>query len=1645
MTAAAQRSLLALTADLDVAERPKVDDLIRAAKAARNLRLRLIKEHVRVTEAVRQLQEGLDEEEEGGEGDVPHGEHADLDADDAEIAERRRAALLTKLMATGDPTRLKRHDFVAICELEAIRSVVVPALVVHGNSEVASKTIDVAGTGGFFIETLKLLAALTMPVPAGSDEVPRQIDCLKRVRSVIAADDVLSFVVSAVAPIASSRLHGPLPKADQATIEVSLALFNNLLKAPPREAELVVGGMCRSHTLELLLVILRQNSAKLEEALLHAIEESGSAEDRAALRTLIGDGKAGERAIDATSALAASMAGADTAAHRSSRFASSSVARYSETVAAINSRDSHIPFPTTPSRSSMPASSSALVSRSPAHHHDAAMSSAARSSVAPGSTAPDAPDPIAVALLSTPRKSPAKNRPTSTPKQLFAASPMQQRARASPGSPQHHDADRTANTLDDDRLVVPGPTLQIPSSIELLPAGSTYLNIETQMLPPGVADVSDPFADDDDDDDDAQLAIVPSAPPVASTAAFPSPAPHTPLFESAALPPSTELPASVRGESARRSESRPEHPTAALGGDDDDDDDDDDDAALLNAGNFRDSPRKADKHSSETGEEDDDEEDEEDGLAAYERHGEAVDRSSDDESEAESALYDDEGNLVVTEKDLRRDKVLAKLFADDQRRVRGESMVTLRRWNLIILEACSLVFRAAPSATLATLGFGIATTGSAATAAKNAIADRLSSHADEMSRWRTTIKRRQGATTSGALLVQRADPTAEGLGGRMYAVGEANRSLTSRSQLESVQEADAKKRRKFRRKLLQSNDESATSLLPLPTQVMLAQQYRQFAEYGFTNLSSMLWPDLHRRVTELLDSMQAFKETAQVIRENNEGPLLNALDRVELGDVLNYAALTTTMLRFGRVTLRLRQAALTDEARELLRSGTSLNADPNADAAERERIAMSLVDHAMLPVATEVLTVTRLESALHVLDALATSKDLRKMYDYLVALNFVAELFRVLVHSVDGDLAPAEAVRLAATSLASTIVFNPGHIRTVLTTVNLVEHASASVRQVEATIRALHATMLLLDRVSYDGRVYQQVHSRKKKQGHTDANEEETAEEVDAETLLANLMDADDTQTQIRDQQALLQPHHDSDVDAELNYREGTPENQRLAPSALNDPIAAHVGPADDEEERLHTAADGDAGDQTQQRASPKKKASKRKEAAEPRTEKSVQIRDFFEQLVTAKRMAVFFHALRMWRQLADDVIDGLVYFMENFRSPQLRAGSAFFNMFAILPFSDIVHNKAEAPPGLYAIAMEYLRDFWCLSTTYEMTMRCTHSLFNLEPNWIQTGWLDSRDPAVLDLVNIYTGAAADAADADAPQGYTMYDEEGNPIQREFRAADFVPEERPKRKRRARRQRAGADADDGAGLDDEAPLVDDTVLDLDDTDAIVAMAERYYAEETAGQARADKKKKSTGKPGAAAEAAAKRRNKKEHRREEHDAVDPGGAGATAPIYLDESGNVKPKDLMTKAERKAYKRHKKEKKAAKKAKKAERKELKRLAKMAALQAAVAAGLPEPTSTQDIMGFLPTQTQMTADDDASDDSSDGSSSDDGFDVTQAPVDTEPFLHHEAGTLIPVDATVEPADCDLASFVATPAADDTDAPRQPQLSSALFDTDT
>jgi hypothetical protein len=488
-----------------------------------------------------------------------------------------------------------------------------------------------------------------------------------------------------------------------------------------------------------------------------------------------------------------------------------------------------------------------------------------------------------------------------------------------------------------------------------------------------------------------------------------------------------------------------------------------------------------------------------------------------------------------------------------------------------------------------------------------------------------------------------------------------------------------------------------------------------------------------------------------------------------------------------------------------------------------------------------------------------------------------------------------------------------------------------------------------------------------------------------------------------------------------------TPPAQRTHAHGLVDEDstqrAAFLAEPETGRDGVHFTADDDVIDAAAaappEASAAKKKASKRSQLP-PKTEKSVHVRDFFEQLTTPKRLAVFLHALRLWRQLADDAIEALVYFLTHFRSDDVRASPAFYSVFAILPFADIMHNRTEAPVELYTIAMEYLRDFWCVSTGFELRMRCVFSLFLLDPSIHVRTWLDSRDPVVRELCDRYGQAMSPAAAAEAPQGYTMYDEDGNAIETNFDHGD-TQDDGTRKKRRAKRTRRVRDEPPGADGQDEM---------MNEADDVIALAEQLYREERQLEARGGGEGAKPVKGGSK-----KKSTKKKHRKEGARDSDDDGAedGSTqqqpAASYLDENGDVKPKDQMTKAERKAYKKDKKRrKKEAKRAKK----ELRRAEKRRLLAEQGDVDATQYTMTQGTDG---------AGGESSDDADDGSSSSDG-DEGQAPgevslIETQDLLAADALSTLP---TAEQAG--LASFVASPPAIMGSVPSAVQITNAIFD---
>lgn len=217
-----RRKLLVLSGELNIPlncrlSRKKVNS---ACEAAKIIRYRLLREHTRVTQNI----EGICREQ----------WH-----DDDEVYE----ALSSGMKGTS------RDEFLFIAELMILEKMVLPLLLAHGLNHSES----------LLPQFLKLITAMLLPIPRFSQKETVQKDALAKLKQRCSTDEIMSFLIQVVAPIAGKRKAGNIEREDVVLLEVVLNLLSLLLHG---SNENIIGSFSRNHGIEMLLVVINQNFAK---------------------------------------------------------------------------------------------------------------------------------------------------------------------------------------------------------------------------------------------------------------------------------------------------------------------------------------------------------------------------------------------------------------------------------------------------------------------------------------------------------------------------------------------------------------------------------------------------------------------------------------------------------------------------------------------------------------------------------------------------------------------------------------------------------------------------------------------------------------------------------------------------------------------------------------------------------------------------------------------------------------------------------------------------------------------------------------------------------------------------------------------------------------------------------------------------------------------------------------------------------------------------------------------------------------------------------------------------------------------------------------------------------------------------------------
>ncbi|ESS67448.1 hypothetical protein TCDM_03894 [Trypanosoma cruzi Dm28c] len=215
---------------------PSEQRVVEACSAAKLLRNRVLREHARVEENIEAIRQKR------------LYDNSDSDDENEDFSEFENTGF------TSDIQKLARQDFIFISEMMVMENVVIPLLLAHGMN--FSSTL--------LPQLLKLLTAMLLPVPFYSMERPRQMDFVCRLMERCGTDEFFTLLIQSVAPVAEKRSQGVIQKEDVVLLEVVLKMVTLFFTGRKEAMSNVIGAFARNHGIELFLVIINQNYARIE-------------------------------------------------------------------------------------------------------------------------------------------------------------------------------------------------------------------------------------------------------------------------------------------------------------------------------------------------------------------------------------------------------------------------------------------------------------------------------------------------------------------------------------------------------------------------------------------------------------------------------------------------------------------------------------------------------------------------------------------------------------------------------------------------------------------------------------------------------------------------------------------------------------------------------------------------------------------------------------------------------------------------------------------------------------------------------------------------------------------------------------------------------------------------------------------------------------------------------------------------------------------------------------------------------------------------------------------------------------------------------------------------------------------------------------
>lgn len=661
----------------------------------------------------------------------------------------------------------------------------------------------------------------------------------------------------------------------------------------------------------------------------------------------------------------------------------------------------------------------------------------------------------------------------------------------------------------------------------------------------------------------------------------------------------------------------------------------------------------------------------------------------------------------------------------------------LWRWNCLALTAISSVIQCVPPEELASLAMLNQSKACTSEQLLNTLRNgkQFRDLKRENDNWRFVARSRNGAVTSNGILV-RGDGGSSSNG---QSIGSVSSLLGTRRKdpFEVLKDMDLRKRGRFVKGMFQGS--TTLCNLPLPTKILLSQQCNSFLTFGFEPLSAMSWERLREAVTNVERATVEFKEVVSGYKKSNEVlEISSPLDSqmfLGLRSVLEYMSICRCMMRYIRAMV---------------------------EQMKQDNMSFLTVFQQQWHSASSIVSLDYLECGFSILRSFLDCKDIRKREDVSIVVGYLAEILLVLNLLLQGDVLQDSAVEVAASALASSVLYKEDNIKIIFGLLTEYSSRNMSITKAQQFTLLTYAVFQLIEKCSYNGNLLMHKRPQQRKHIH-DVHVDEAVEEesmhdnLDNESMNSEALEGmqDEMMQDMRD---MIDDSDAYNILAAAKTGEEKPETTREQQYSTHrsaegvpadrpglsaeEPVSGDVLPSLGTGEEWASLQDDDAsprGHPVSEHRPASVASSGHTAFSAVSSEREVAVSSYLRRLATTKNIGLLYSTMRHWRINDADVNLGLTFLMESLVKDE--CASVFFNVAFLLLMRDVLVHGEKTHAPLYHICDRIVYDFFnppfaksqdvraaerfteeserCMLRGarsflgFEVALRCTRSLFS--------------------------------------------------------------------------------------------------------------------------------------------------------------------------------------------------------------------------------------------------------------------------------------------------------------------------------------------